>query len=381
MKAGRPSAERFRLEARQAGFEVVGFANLPEDWDAEAGLRAFVAAGHHGEMDWMETTLERRVHPRAMWPEAQSAIVLGMNYGPEADPLPELAKSDRAYVSVYARGEDYHELIKGRLKGLASVWAKASGAGVKVFVDTAPLMEKPLAALAGLGFQGKHTNLVSRDLGSWLFLGVILTDQVMDPSLTAAPEAHHCGSCTACLDICPTQAFVAPFRLEARACLSYLTIEHKGAWPVRYRAVMGNRVYGCDDCLAVCPWNKFAQMASEARLQPRPGMDAPLAELFQLDEAGFKARFARSPIKRIGWVRFLRNLAYGLGNYLRAHKDDEACAVLKSRLSNPDPVVRGAVVWALAQGLAEPEFARLRDRALPHESDLKVQAEWRGQAA
>ena len=368
---------RFGQEAQKAGFSAYGFANLPETWDAEQGLRDFISAGYHGDMMWMQDTLDRRAHPKAMWPEAKSAIVLGMNYGPAHDPLTELGQSQNAYISVYARGDDYHDVIKGRLKGLAGWWAKEVSAQVKVFVDTAPLMEKPLAQLAGLGFQGKHTNLVSRQLGSWLFLGTILTDQALGD--TDAAEGNHCGTCTACLDICPTKAFVAPFQLDARACLSYLTIEHKGPWPLKYRAAMGNRIYGCDDCLAVCPWNKFAESASEVRLEARSGLsEIKLIDLLRMDEAQFRTHFAKNPIKRIGHARFLRNAAYGLGNHIREHRDQDAIQSLIDRLGHEAALVRGACVWALSQGMSVAEFAALREAHYPKETDLDVRCEWEG---
>src|SRR6185312_2327885 len=254
-------AAAIRSAAADLGFDACGFASVEAPWPASARLAEFVAAGRHGTMDWVVRTAERRAHPRAMWPEACSAIVLGLNYGPDRDPLEALNQRSRGAISVYAQGDDYHELIKKRLKRLAG-WIQACfGGEVKVFVDTAPLMEKPLAQAAGLGWQGKHTNLVSREFGSWLFLGAVLTTLELAPD---APGRDHCGQCRACLDICPTNAFPAPYQLDARACISYLTIEHAGPIPERYRAALGNRIYGCDDCLAVCPWNKFAQASREA---------------------------------------------------------------------------------------------------------------------
>ncbi len=364
-------ADTIRAEALKLGFSVARFADLPQVWAASERLEAFVEAGFHGEMAWMAETLERRKHPRRMWAEAKGALVLGYNYGPDQDPLERLDEVETANISVYARGDDYHELIKGKLKQLAGWMVAKTGGDVKVFVDTAPLMEKPLAQLAGLGWQGKHTNLVSRAFGSWLFLGVILTDRVIaaDP-----PEVDHCGSCRACLDICPTEAFVGPYRLDARKCLSYLTIEYKGPWPEIYRRAMGNRVYGCDDCLAVCPWNKFAQATHEARLQAREGFDAlKLTDMARLDDAGFRELFRKSPVKRIGRSAFLRNVHYALGN--AGVGSEEA---LKIGMIDDSPLVRGAAVWGLRQVLPDEDFAALRLGHLPEEVDAEVRAEWEG---
>ncbi len=265
-----PFEPLIREHALALGFEVCGFASVEAPWPAAARLHEFIDLGRHGDMDWMASTAERRAHPRAMWSEARSAVVLGLNYGPEADPLAILDRRDRGAISVYAQGDDYHELIKGRLKTLGYWMAETMGGQVRAFVDTAPLMEKPLAQTAGVGWQGKHTNLVSRAHGSWLFLGALLTDLVLEPD---APEADHCGSCRACLDVCPTGAFPAPYQLDARACISYLTIEHKGPIPRRYRQALGNRIYGCDDCLAVCPWNKYAAQAREGGVPSARGPD------------------------------------------------------------------------------------------------------------
>ncbi len=311
----------------------------------EAGerLRAFVALGRHGTMDWMPERLDERADPRRLWPEVRSVLMLGMNYGPTGDPLATLADRSAASISVYARGRDYHEVLKGRLKEIANLLEAKSGAKVKVFVDTAPVMEKPLAAAAGLGWQGKHTNLVSRDFGSWLFLGAIFTTADLPPD---APVDDRCGSCRACLDACPTDAFPAPYQLDARRCISYLTIEHEGAIPEEFRAAMGNRVYGCDDCLAACPWNKFAAAAREAKLAARADLDAPrLADLAGLDDAGFRTLFSASPVKRIGRERFLRNVAIAIGN-----SGDPALIPAAERLAaDPDPVLAEAARWALAR--------------------------------
>jgi epoxyqueuosine reductase len=330
-----------RAKSKALGFDVCGFASAGDPWPASGRLETFVAKGRHGTMAWMETTAERRSHPGRLWQDARSAIVLGMNYGPGDDPLEATRRPTRAAISVYARGRDYHELIKGRLKTLAGQVKRRLGGEVKVFVDTAPLMEKPLAARAGLGWQGKHTNLVSEDFGSWLFLGSVLT------TLELAPDREgvdRCGSCRACLDICPTHAFVAPYQLDARACLSYLTIEHAGPMPLQYRAAMGNRVYGCDDCLAVCPWNKFASVARETRLHAREALGAPaLADLAALDEAAFRALFSASPVKRIGRDRLVRNVLYAIGN----SADPALAGAARERLGDASEVVREAAAWAL----------------------------------
>jgi epoxyqueuosine reductase len=324
----------------------------------------------------MAANAPRRANPRELWPDVRSVIMLGMNYGPDVDPLAILGEKAAGNISVYARHRDYHDLIKGRLKQLAS-WlaseAKRGGAAnpdVKVFVDTAPVMEKPLAAAAGIGWQGKHSNLVSRELGSWLFLGAIFTTLDLSPD---EAEQDHCGSCSACLDICPTQAFPAPYRLDARRCISYLTIEHRGQIPREFRAAIGNRVYGCDDCLAVCPWNKFAATAREAKLQARDDLIAPrLAMLARLDDASFRAFFSGSPIKRIGSARFLRNVLVAIGN----SGDRELANIAQDKLTHESPLVRGMAVWALAQLLPAHEFQQLAQAHLANEADGSVRAEW-----
>jgi epoxyqueuosine reductase len=333
--------DRIKAEALRLGFDVCGLASVADPWPAGARLAEFIDQGRHGSMDWIERTAERRAHPTAMWPAARSAIVLGLNYGPDADPLAALEHKDRAAISVYAQGDDYHELIKKRLKALARWLVAETGCELKVFVDTAPLMEKPLAQAAGLGWQGKHTNLVSRAFGSWLFLGSVLTDLALH---TDAAETDHCGACRACLDICPTKAFPAPYQLDARRCISYLTIEHAGPVPEEFRAAMGNRIYGCDDCLAVCPWNKFAQDAREAAFHARDALQSPaLADLARLDDPAFRALFAKSPIKRIGRDRFVRNVLYAIGNSGDARLTEE----VRPLLTDPDEVVRDAAAWAL----------------------------------
>ena len=327
----------------------------------------WLANGAHGDMDWLATTQDRRADAGALWPEAKSVILLGMNYGPDENPLALIEERSRGAISVYARGEDYHELIKGRLKQIGGWLVAKAGGDIKVFVDTAPVMEKPLAAAAGLGWQGKHTNLVSREFGSWLFLGAIFTTLELPPN---EPEIDHCGSCRACLDACPTAAFTAPYQLDARRCISYLTIEHKGPIPFELRAGMGNRIFGCDDCLAVCPWNKFAQMGHETRLAARGENRAPdLGELVKLDDAAFRARFPKSPVRRAGRERFIRNVLIAIGN-----SNDVSLAPDAERLlTDTSPLVRGAAVWALSK--LAPE--RLDRSVAQHEQDETVLAEWR----
>ncbi|MFZ1682204.1 MAG: tRNA epoxyqueuosine(34) reductase QueG, partial [Rhizobiaceae bacterium] len=298
--------------AREAGFEVAGIAEPDALEPLSADLPAFLAAGHHGDMAWMAERADWRADPRALWPQVRSIVMVGLNYGPRDDPRAGLGQAGHGVISVYARNRDYHDVLKGRLKTLAGRLAARSGQPVKVFVDTAPVMEKPLAAAAGLGWQGRHTNLVSRDFGSWLFLGAIYSaaDMIPDP-----PAQDLCGSCTACLEACPTDAFPAPGRIDARRCVSYLTIENKGPVPRALRPLLGNRIYGCDDCLAACPWNKFARQAAEIRLRARDDLVSPrLADLLALDDASFRALFAGNPVKRIGRARFLRNVALAAGN-------------------------------------------------------------------
>ncbi|WP_425995459.1 tRNA epoxyqueuosine(34) reductase QueG [Caulobacter sp. DWR1-3-2b1] len=357
--------DEIRAEALRLGFHACGFANAAATWPNGAWLADFIAEGFHGDMGWMEETLERRSHPTAMWTDARSAVVLGMNYGPDHDPLTILGQTDRAAISVYAQGDDYHDVVKKQLKLLAGWMHQRFGQEVKVFVDTAPLMEKPLAQRAGLGWQGKHTNLVSRPFGSWLFLGSVLTTLDLPPD---PPETNHCGSCRACLDICPTNAFPEPNRLDARRCISYLTIELAGPIPVEFRPVMGNRIYGCDDCLAVCPWNKFAQVSSEAKFHAREALKGPaLADLARLDNPSFRALFSKSPVKRIGRDRFVRNVLYAIGN----SGDVALMGVVEPLMRDPAPVVRGAAVWA-ARRLAAERAVALRGP----EDDPEVLAEW-----
>lgn len=358
--------------AATLGFETCKITQADEPWEASAHLAEFVEAGRHGSMSWMEETLERRKMPTAMWAGAKSAVVVAMNYGPDHDPMENLERKADGNISVYARGRDYHDLLKKRLKQLARAFVAETGAEVKVFVDTAPLMEKPLAAKSGLGWQGKHTNLVSREHGSWLFLGVMLTDMRLQAD---EPEIDHCGSCRACLDICPTDAFPAPYQLDARRCISYLTIEHKGAIPVEFRKSMGNRIYGCDDCLAVCPWNKFAELAHEQKLQARDELKAPsLKELSGLDDAAFRAFFSGSPIKRVGRDRFLRNVLTAIGN-------SGDMTLLEPRLTqhldDPSETVRGAAIWALSR-LDSARFEIEKAARFDSETAQEVQAEWMG---
>jgi epoxyqueuosine reductase len=359
-------------EARALGFDCIGTTG--PDAVAKAGryFREFLDAGAHGDMDWLATHPERRIDPRVLWPGVRSVIMLGVNYGPDENPLAILEQRSRGAISVYAQGDDYHEVIKKRLKALARWLVAATGDEVKVFVDTAAVMEKPLAQAAGLGWQGKHTNLVSRQLGSWLFLGAIFSaaDLPRDEA-----DTDHCGSCQACLDICPTSAFPAPYKLDARRCISYLTIESKGPIPHEFRKAIGNRIYGCDDCLAACPWNKFAQAGREAKLTAREDLRAPtLTELVRLDDAAFRARFTKSPVKRIGRDRFIRNVLIAIGN----SNDRALIAEAKHLLTDESPLVRGAAVWALSQLMAPEDFAALAAKGINAEPDETVHVEWAG---
>ena len=339
--------------------------------EAPARLREWLARGAQGDMDWMAQTQDRRADPRVLWSEVRSIIVLGVNYGPQGDALATLDDRSAGNISVYARHRDYHDVIKGKLKMLASWLIAQAGEGdVKVFVDTAPVMEKPLAQAAGLGWQGRHTNLVSRDFGSWLFLATIFTTLDFQED---APDLDRCGSCRACLDACPTKAFPAPYQLDARRCVSYLTIEHKGHIAPEFRAPMGNRIYGCDDCLAACPWNKFAQQAREAKLMARADLEAPkLSELIALDDAGFRSLFAGGPVKRIGHARFLRNVLIAIGN----GSDASLLPLVVERLEHESPLVRAMAVWAAAQRCDAAAWSALTQRFAAKEPDLDVRAEW-----
>jgi epoxyqueuosine reductase len=356
--------------AAALGFDAVAVASPALAPQIRADLAQFLAHGFHGDMAFMAARSERRGDPQIMWPQVRSVVMLGVNYGPDRDPTAVPNRRDRGAISVYAQGSDYHDVIKKRLKALARWLVAQAGGDVKVFVDTAAVMEKPLAAAAGLGWQGKHTNLVSRKFGSWLFLGALFTTLELPPD---AAESDHCGSCTACLDVCPTAAFPAPYRLDARRCISYLTIEHKGPIPRELRTLMGNRIYGCDDCLAVCPWNKFAQNGREAKLAARAELDAPaLAELAGLDDAGFRRLFAGTAIKRTGRDRFVRNVLIAIGN-----SGDPALAIHTERLiGDAAPVVCGAAVWAASRLMPQPQFAALAARHRPAEPDPAVQEEW-----
>ena len=330
-----------RDQALQLGFDAVGFAPAHLSAETHTRLKQFVAQGMHGDMGWMATRLEQRASPDALWQAARSVICVGLNYAPASDPLAVLQQRDRGSISVYAQGRDYHDVMKPRLKALARwICERFAQADAKVFVDTAPVAEKPVSQQAGIGWQGKHTNLVSRTHGSWLFLGEVFTTLDLAPD---APELDHCGSCRRCLDICPTSAFPAPYQLDARRCISYLTIEHRGPIPEEFRAAIGNRIYGCDDCLAVCPWNKFASTHHEPGLAPRAGLDAPqLAELASLDDAGFRARFAGSPVKRIGRDRFVRNVLIAIGN-----SGAPSLRATAQALTDDDcPMVAEAARWA-----------------------------------
>ena len=358
-----------RAEALALGFDAVGVAPASTSEAAKRRLGEFLSQGWHGDMGWMADTAERRADPNRLWPEARSVIVLAVNYGPAEDPLDMLDRPKLGNISVYARNRDYHDTVKKRLKRLARWLADREGCQVKVFVDTAPVMEKPLAQAAGLGWQGKHTNLLSRDLGNWFFLGSVFTDLELAPD---APEVDHCGSCRACLDACPTAAFPAPYQLDARRCISYLTIEHKGHIAREFRAPLGNRIYGCDDCLAVCPWNKFAQRSAEPDFLPRVELTAPrLADLAALDDAGFRQVFSGSPIKRIGRDRFLRNVLIAIGN----SGAPESVPVLRPLLDDPSPLVRAMAIWALGR-LDSVVFAQERAIREARESDAAVRAEW-----
>ena len=357
-----------RDQALALGFDSVGFAD-PDLGEAVAkNLRDYVAQGCHGHMDWLERRAEARSSPRELWPEVGSVVVLALNYGPAEDPLEALSRPRQGAISVYARNRDYHDVVKKRLKRLGRWMVERFACEIKVFVDTAPVMEKPLAERAGVGWQGKHTNLISRSYGSWLFLGEIYTTLELPAD---GAESDHCGTCHRCLDICPTNAFPAPYRLDARRCISYLTIEHKGHIAREFRVPMGNRIYGCDDCLAVCPWNKFAQAGREAAFQTRPELAAPqLADLAELDDATFRRLFTKSPVKRLGRDRFLRNVLIAIGN----SGAPELAQVARRRLDDDSPLVRAMAVWALWRLLEPTAFAAERAGRLPAEPDPAVRA-------
>ena len=368
-------------EAQALGFAQLRVCRASDARSRETVLRHFVEKGYHGSMDWMEETLGRRAHPTNLWDDVRSILMLGFNYGPEEDPRALLAHPDKANISVYARHRDYHDLIKGRLKLLSAkllsrVRDNQPDGAIKVFVDTAPVMEKPLAELAGLGWQGKHTNLVSREFGSWLFLGAIFTNLDLAPD---EAEMDRCGSCVACLKACPTGAFPKPYQIDASRCISYLTIENKGPIPHALRSAIGNRIYGCDDCLAACPWNKFAQQASEAKLKAREDLKAPgLVDFLALDDTAFRQHFSGSPIKRIGRNRFLRNVLIAAGNAGREANMDKAGLIdhVTPHLGDEDPLVRGAAIWALGQLMPEQEFVQMAKDHIDGETAPDVNEEW-----
>ncbi len=366
---------RLRQQAAALGFDAIGFTTPDAIGEAGERLDTFLAAGHHGDMNWMADTADRRRHPRSLWPEVRTIILLGASYAPETDPLTALDDRSSGVISVYAKGRDYHDVLKTKLKKLAGVLVQERGAKVKVFVDTAPLMEKPLAMAAGIGWLGKHTNLVSRAHGSWLLLGAILTtaEFAADP-----PADNRCGSCRRCLDICPTHAFPAPYQLDARRCLAYLSIEHKGQIGREFRHPMGNRVFGCDDCLAVCPWNKFAEVSRESRFAARIETDnPPLPDLLVLDDRAFRVRFAGTPVKRTGRDRVVRNALVAAGN----SGDTSLIPIVEPLLADASPLVRGMAVWALAE-LTDPDhIADLANAHLAGETDESVHAEWQAAIA
>ncbi|MCG7393323.1 tRNA epoxyqueuosine(34) reductase QueG [Microvirga sp. ACRRW] len=368
--SGEALKRAFVERAKEIGFDTIRIASPDSIPLAPERLKAWLEAGHHASMYWMVDTAERRADPRTLWPEVRSIILLGVNYGPTSDPLATLSQKDRGSISIYARNRDYHDVIKGKLKEIAGFLAAKASSDVKVFVDTAPVMEKPLAEAAGLGFQGKHTVIVSREFGNWLFLGAIFTTAELPVDES---EQNHCGSCRRCLDVCPTNAFPAPFQLDARRCISYLTIEHKGHIPEDLRTGIGNRIFGCDDCLAVCPWNKFAQASREVKLMQREDLAAlPLAELARLDDPTFRTRFSGTPIKRTGRDRFIRNVLIAIGNSGDDALADEAVRLL----DDESPLVRAMAVWAVGRLLPREAVAPLGGARFDHESDEGVRKEW-----
>jgi epoxyqueuosine reductase len=363
-------SEQLRGKAVAEGFSAIRVTSVDGLPETATRLHDFIASGYHGDMGWMVDTEERRGSPQALWADAKTAVMFAMNYGQDMDNFERLAKKSEGVISVYALNRDYHDVVKGKLKNIGEWFGHTTRAQVKVFVDTAPLMEKPLGQASGLGWQGKHTNLVSRDLGSWFFLGAMLTDMELPVDV---PKVDHCGSCQACLDICPTRAFPEPYKLDARRCISYLTIEHKGHIPREFRKPMGNRIYGCDDCLAVCPWNKFAQAASEAKLKAREDLVAPsLADLSQLDDQAFRKFFAGSPVKRIGRDRFIRNVLIAIGN----SGNRKLAPFAEELLGDTSPLVRAMAVWAISQLMPAEYFAFLCDTRGQNELDSGVKTEW-----
>ncbi|GAA0541647.1 epoxyqueuosine reductase [Rhizomicrobium palustre] len=361
-------SEAVRQRAKEEGFDVVRLAKAVAPPHATERLSEFLEAGRHGEMEWLAKNAEKRADPSVLWPEAKSIIVLGVNYGPDHDPRDDLGDKTRGAISVYARGDDYHDVIKKKLKSFAGHLCATYGGDAKVFVDTAPVLEKAIAEQSGMGWQGKHTNLVSRDYGSWLFLGSVFTTLELEAD---EPHLTHCGQCRACLDACPTEAFLSPFRMDARRCVSYLTIENKGPIPAEFRIAIGNRIYGCDDCLSACPWNKFAQTSQEAQFAACAITQQPkLADLARLDDAEFRTLFRASPIKRIGRDRFIRNVLIAIGN----SGDQTLAAEAERLLTDASPLVRGMAVWALSR--LRSNFESLRARHRPSETDPAVLEEW-----
>ncbi len=369
---GNKLKELLKRRAEKLGFDAFGVTRADARPDLKNKLTHSLGNEWHASMSWMQDSAKRRASPEALWADVKSVIMLGLSYAPDADPIADLAKTSSGNISVYARNRDYHDIIKGRLKELGGLLVRLGGAEVKVFVDTAPVMEKPLAQSAGLGWQGKHSVLVSREHGSWLFLGAIFTNIEIQGD---APGEDLCGTCTKCLDICPTNAFPAPYQLDARKCLAYYNNEHHGPIPEKYRAAMGNRIFGCDDCLAVCPWNKFAETAREAKLRARRDLTLPaLGELVQLDEAGFRAMFSGSPVKRLGHARFLRNVLIALGN----SADKGLLKHALERVSDEDELIRSTAVWAVRQLAGANEFLDLREQHSVGEKSLEVAMEWQG---
>lgn len=361
--------DTIRDRAMALGFDAVGFSG-PDSGETATRLGEFITSGYHGDMGWMETTQPRRQSPRGLWPDVKSIVAVGMNYGPDEDPLLLHGHPDRAVISAYARGRDYHDVLKKQLRQLTRAIAEDWSCDVKLFVDTAPVMEKPLAQRAGLGWQGKHTNLVSREFGSWLFLGEIFTTLDLGPD---QPVQDHCGACHRCLDVCPTNAFPAPYKLDARRCISYLTIEHAGHIPREFRIPMGNRIYGCDDCLAVCPWNKFAKPTPHEALRPHIHLTRPrLKDFAALDDASFRLVFSGSPVKRLGRDRFVRNVLIAIGN----SGDVALVASATALLEDSSPLVRAMAVWALSRLVPGAEFAALRSKFVDFETDPDIREEW-----
>jgi epoxyqueuosine reductase len=359
-----------RDRALSLGFDAVAFAPAELGKESRAALSDFLANGFHGDMGWLADRAAQRSSPKTLWQEAKTIIAVGINYGPSGDPLHILEKPERGAISVYAQGRDYHDVLKKKLRVLARYVADEFDSDVKLFVDTAPVMEKPLAQKAGIGWQGKHTNLVSRDWGSWLFLGEIYTTLLLEPD---NPETDHCGGCSRCLTACPTNAFPAPYKLDARRCISYLTIEHRGPVPLEFRTAIGNRIYGCDDCLAVCPWNKFASPGQHEELNPRLELTLPrLSDLATLDDASFRSVFSGSPVKRLGRDRFVRNVLIAIGN----SGEVALAASAENLICDVSPVVRGTAVWALSQLLPPDAFHKLKAEHLPTEKDPDVRLEW-----